>query len=403
MTKIGIGEQLTKIKRGIVEIISEPELIAKLESSLRQKARPLRVKAGFDPTTSDIHLGHTVLLKKLRAFQDSGHKVVLLIGDYTALIGDPSGQSQTRKMLTPEVVNRNAKTYLGQVSKILLMGKKHLEVRYNSEWFGKGWNGKDKVDLDKFLEITSRYNVARIIERDDFSNRLKDGKPISVLEFLYPLMQGYDSVVLNADIELGGTDQKFNLLIGRDIQRIYGKQPQVVITLPLLEGLDGKLKMSKTYNNYIGIAEKPDEIFGKIMSTSDELMLRFYDVLTEDNLGVVKKMHPKEAKLNLAEGIVSRFYSQKLAAKARSDFEAVFSQGKEPKKTSNYRLKDKNGETIFSVLTNSGLVSSGNEARRLLRDGAVRLANKVIKDEKFLVDSPAMLKVGKTRFLKITL
>ena len=395
MTKIDIKGQIDKIKRGAVEIISEEELTGHINNALKAR-RPLRVKAGFDPTASDIHLGHTLLLRKLRAFQDLNHKAILLIGDYTALIGDPSGQSQTRKMLTKKEVADNAKTYLKQVSKILLMDKDHLEVRYNSEWFSK-------LGLDKFLDIASRYNVARLVERDDFSNRLKQGKPISVVEFLYPLMQGYDSVALDADIEMGGTDQKFNLLVGRDMQRSFGKVPQVVITLPLLEGLDGKMKMSKSYANFVGITEPPKEIFGKLMSISDELMLRFYDLLTEDNLEAVKKMHPKEAKLNFAEGIVTRFYSQKAGAKARADFEAAFSKGNLAELAQEYKLKDAKGEAVFTILLESKVVSSGNDARRLLRDAAVRFENEVIKDEKFLVNRNGTLKVGKTRFLKIIL
>lgn len=395
MSKIEKNAQIDKIRRGTVEIISIDELTGYINDALKVR-RPLRIKAGFDPTASDIHLGHTLLLRKLRTFQDLNHKAILLIGDYTALIGDPSGQSQTRKMLTKKEVADNAKTYLKQVSKILLMDKGHLEVRYNSEWF-------QSLSPDKFLDIASRYNVARLVERDDFSNRLKQGKPISVVEFLYPLMQGYDSVMLDADIEMGGTDQKFNLLVGRDMQRSFGKRPQVVITLPLLEGLDGKLKMSKSYGNFVGITEPASEIFGKLMSISDELMLRYYDLLTEDNLEAVKNMHPKEAKLNFAQGIVTRFYSPEIAAKARVDFEAVFSKGSAPEQAQVYKLKDPKGEAIFTVLMESKVVSSGNDARRLLRDGAVRFENEIIKDEKFVINRNGTLKAGKTRFLKIIL
>ncbi len=397
-----VKEQIEKIKRGTVEIISEEELALKLAASF-ERGQPLRVKAGFDPTCADIHLGHTVLLRKLRIFQELGHKAVMLIGDFTAVIGDPSGQSQTRKMLTHQEVLNNAKTYLKQISKILLMDKKHLEIRYNSEWFSGKSRSKSSVNLDKFLEIASRYNVARMIERDDFSGRLKQGKPISVLEFLYPLMQGYDSVALDADIELGGSDQKFNLLVGRDIQRSYGGAPQVVITLPLLEGLDGKLKMSKSYNNYIGINEPPDEIFGKVMSISDELMFRYYDVLTDVDLATVKKMHPKEAKLNLSQGIVTRLYSSELAAKARENFDKVFSKGELPSQAREYKLKDAKGEAVLSIILESKLVSSGNEARRLIRAGAVSLDNLPIKEEKLLIKKSGILKVGKARFLKIVL
>jgi tyrosyl-tRNA synthetase len=401
MKQIKVKEQVEKIKRASLEVINEEELAQKIQYSLELN-KPLRVKAGFDPTTSDIHLGHTVLLRKLRTFQDLGHKAILLIGDYTALIGDPSGQSQTRKILSRDEVSKNAKTYLKQVSKVLLTDKKSLEVRYNSQWFFKQADSKQGVNLDKFLEIASKYNVARLIERDDFSSRLKAGKPISVLEFLYPLMQGYDSVVLSADIELGGSDQKFNLLVGRDIQRAYGQSPQVVITLPLLIGLDGALKMSKSYNNYISITEPADQIFGKIMSISDELMVNYYDLLTEDNLDAVKKMHPKQAKLNLAEGLTARFYSNQVALKARKNFESVFSAGNVPQDIQEYKLKDKVSEDILSVLVKTRQVTSGNEGRRLIRDGAVRLDNQPIKDEKFTISRSGILKIGKTRFLKIT-
>jgi len=315
-------EQLKIIKRGTIEIIQEDELKKKLA-----KKKPLIVKAGFDPTAPDIHLGHTVLLRKLRHFQDLGHKVIFLIGDYTAIIGDPSGQTVTRKTLTHDEVRKNVKTYIEQVGKILKMDKKVFEVKYNSAWFGKG-NRDTSMVLDDFLiSIASKYTVARLIERDDFAKRLKENKPITVLELLYPLMQGYDSVKLKADVELGGTDQKFNLLVGRDLQRAYGHKPQVVITMPLLEGTDGVDKMSKSLGNYIGIEEDPKEIFGKIMSISDELMLKYYELLTDEPLEKLKKdlksgaLHPKDAKKKLAREIIKEYYKDEEAAKAEKYFE----------------------------------------------------------------------------------
>jgi len=393
--------QIERIKRGTLELIDEKELAERLLESLKKK-RPLRIKAGFDPTASDIHLGHTVLLSKLRTFQELGHKVILLIGDFTALIGDPSGQTKTRKILSRKEIKENALTYLDQVSKVLLRDKMLLEVRYNSEWFRARSGKKGGVDLEKFLEIASVYNVARIIERDDFSKRLKGGKPVSVLEFLYPLMQGYDSVALDADVELGGSDQKFNLLVGRDIQRAFNKRPQIVITLPLLEGLDGKQKMSKTLNNYIGITEVPRDIFGKVMSISDELMHRFYCLLTEEDLGKVKVLHPKQAKLNLAKIIVSRFYTEKEAEAACSNFESVFSAKNLPDDAPSYRL-NKKGESILDILSQSQIAKSGNEARRLIKSGAVHFGHLPITDEKLIIKNPGILKIGKSRFLKLTL
>ncbi|MFH1202606.1 MAG: tyrosine--tRNA ligase [Candidatus Omnitrophota bacterium] len=393
-----VSSQLKKIKRGTVEIISEQELSQKLEASLKSKT-PLRVKTGFDPTTPDLHLGHTVLLRKLRHFQELGHKVIFLIGDYTAIIGDPSGQSVTRKMLTADRVKENAKTYLKQVSKILdTEDKKVFELRYNSEWFGPGKG--DVFKLIDFIDLASRYNVARLIERDDFSKRLKEGKPISVSEFLYPLMQAYDSVKLGADIEIGGSDQKFNLLVGRDIQKSFGKVPQAVITMPLLEGLDGKLKMSKSYDNYVGINEKPAEMFGKLMSSSDELMYKYYELLTDEDLEKVRQLHPREAKLRLAQEIVGQYHGKSEAETARREFENIFSQGQLPSDMPLYKLTSSKG--ILEILVDSGLIKTKNEGRRLIQEGAVSLDEQKITDpNKILLPQEGILKVGSRRFLKL--
>ncbi len=308
-----VNEQLSLIKRGAVEIIQEKELKAKLEEK-----KPLIIKSGFDPTAPDIHLGHTVLLRKMRHFQDLGHKVVFLIGDYTAMIGDPSGVSKTRPRLTKREVLKNAKTYKKQIEKILDTGK--LEVRFNSEWL-------DKMKGSEIAQLLSKYSVTRMLERDDFSKRYKEQKPISMLEFFYPLLQGYDSVALEADIEIGGTDQKFNMLVGRTIQERYGRKPQVVITIPLLEGLGGIEKMSKSLGNYVGITESAKEIFGKLMSISDELMWKYYELLTDEDVSAVKrevasgKLHPKKAKSNLAGIIVTQYYDRAQAEREEKNFD----------------------------------------------------------------------------------
>jgi len=384
-----IKQQLEIIKRGAVQIVSEEELKFKLEESARLK-RPLKVKAGFDPTAADIHLGHTVLLRKLKAFQDLGHTVIFLIGDFTARIGDPSGRSETRKQLTKDEVLKNAATYKKQISKILDTDK--IQIVFNSEWF-------EKMSVLDILKLTTHATVAQMIARADFKKRLSKGEDISLLEFMYPLLQGYDSVKLEADVELGGTDQIFNLLVGRDIQKDFGQAQQVVITTPLLEGTDGVQKMSKSYGNYIGINEPAPSIFGKIMSISDSLMLKFYEVLTEEDLDKVKKMHPKVAKLQLGELIVAQYHSQGLAKKARQEFEKVFSQKETPQDLPEYKLKNK--ENIIAILINSGLVKSGNEARRLLKEGAVFFEGTKVNSIDFLPQQSGTLKVGTRRFLKL--
>ncbi len=394
-----MDEISTQISRGTAEIISLDGLEAKFKKSLHEKI-PLRIKAGFDPTAPDIHLGHVVLLRKLRQFQELGHKVIFLIGDATALIGDPSGRNLTRKVMTKKDVARNAKTYVAQVSKILnTKSKKVFELRYNSEWFLSS-SKKNIFNFEKFVEIASRYTVARILERDDFQKRIKESKPISYLETFYPLMQGYDSVMLKCDVELGGTDQKFNLLVGRELQREYGQEPQVVITTPLLVGLDGTQKMSKSLGNHIGINESPKEMFGKVMSISDDSMRIYYELLTDLNLEGVKNLHPKEAKLKLAEDIVRQFHNSNDAKKAREDFERTFSQHETPEDILEFDLAKNSGQTLVDILIQSKFAASRNEARRLLTQGAVTHNNERVIDENW-TPTLGILKVGKRRFLKL--
>lgn len=390
MQKPDINKQLEIIKRGTVEIISEAELKAKLEDSIKSK-RPLKVKAGFDPTSPDIHLGHTVLLRKLRQFQDLGHQVIFLIGDFTARIGDPSGRQETRKQLTIDEVLANATTYKNQVSKILDVDK--MQIAFNSEWF-------DKMSVLDILKLTTHATVAQILARSDFKKRLSKGEDISLLEFMYPLLQGYDSLKLEADIELGGTDQLFNLLVGRDIQKDFHQAQQVVITMPLLEGTDGIQKMSKSYANFIAINDNPNEMFGKIMSLSDEMMLKYYTLLTDEDSGAVRKKHPKEAKLSLAENITRQYRGRELAEKARQEFEQVFSKRELPKDMPVYKLK-KQRSSIIDILLDSGLTESKNEARRLIQQGGVSLGRVRLDKEDMIVDKEGILKVGKRRFLKL--
>lgn len=383
---IDITKQLEIIKRGAVNIISEEELIKKLEEN-----RPLIIKAGFDPTAPDIHLGHTVLLRKLRQFQDLGHKVVFLIGDFTGRIGDPSGKSELRKQLTCEEVAKNAKTYKEQVSKILDLRK--LKIVFNSGWF-------EKMPVVEMLKLTTHASVSQMLARDDFKKRFSNGDNISILEFLYPLMQGYDSVVLKADIELGGTDQVFNLLFARELQKDFNQPQQVVITMSLLEGTDGIQKMSKSYGNYIGINEPTGEIFGKVMSVSDEMMMKYYNLLTEEDLGKIKEMHPKEAKLKLAEIIAAQYHGKQAAEKAREEFDRIFSQGELPKDIQVYNLEGKSF-TLIDILIDSGLTVSKNEARRLICQGGVYFDGERVDKEEAVMDKEGIIKVGKRRFLKL--
>ena len=386
MQKFDVDKQLEIIKRGAVEIISEEELKKKLGEN-----RPLIIKAGFDPTAPDIHLGHTVLLRKLRQFQDLGHKVVFLIGDFTARIGDPSGQNKIRKVLTIREIKNNASTYKKQVFKIL--DPKKTKIVFNSKWF-------DRMRGLDFGRLLTHYTVTRLLERDDFSLRIKENKPLYMSEFIYPILQGYDSVVLKSDIEIGGTDQKFNLIVGRDLQRDFSQLPQVIVTMPLLEGIDGVNKMSKSLGNYIGINDVPKEMFGKIMSISDELMHKYYELLTDEDLNKIKDMHPKEAKLNLSHIITAQYYGKDTAKKAKEEFEQVFSLGELPKNLPAYNLKGK-GLKIIDILIDSKLVESRNEARRLLKQGGVYLNGQRVDKEDTVVDKEGIVKVGKRRFLRL--
>ena len=397
------------LKRGTEEIIPEEEFKKKLEKSEREQ-KPLVIKAGFDPTAPDIHLGHTVLLRKLRHFQQMGHTVVFLIGDFTAMIGDPTGKSETRKKLSREQVLANAETYKSQVFRILDPEK--TVVRFNSEWC----SGMNFADV---IELTSRFNVARMLERDDFSKRYKSGRSISIVEFMYPLIQGYDSVALKADVELGGTDQKFNLLVGRDLQKEYGKEGcdlQTIITLPLLVGLDGVNKMSKSLGNYIGITESPRDIFGKVMSISDELMFTYYELVTDVprpdiasfKAGIAdKSIHPKSVKVNLAKEICAQFYDRDTADKAAAEFEAIFVKKDVPDDIPEYRIADsdvKEGKVrLANLIVACGCAASTSEARRLIKGGGVTFEGVKIEsvDHELPSEAVGVLKVGKRRFVKI--
>lgn len=366
-----IDKQLELIKRGAVEIIQIDELKKKLEKAVKENA-PLIVKAGFDPTAPDIHLGHTVLLRKLRHFQDLGHKVIFLIGDHTALIGDPSGVSKTRPQLTKKEVSENARTYERQISKVLDIKK--IEIRFNSEWLGK-------MDIVKIGELMSRYSVQRMLERDDFSKRHKQQKNITMLEFLYPLLQGYDSVALKADVEIGGSDQKFNLLVGRDVQGSYGQEAQVVITMPLLEGLDGVQKMSKSLGNYVGINDTPKDMFGKLMSVSDELMYKYYELLTDEDVEKIRsdvkegKLHPKQAKINLAKNIVAQYYTSAEASRQAEEFDRAFKEKGFPQDIELKTLEAvPDSMSVITILVDGlGLLSSRSEAKRKIQEGAVEV------------------------------
>ncbi|MFA5145011.1 MAG: tyrosine--tRNA ligase [Candidatus Omnitrophota bacterium] len=390
MQKPDIKKQLEIIKRGAVDIISEDELKQKLEASIKS-GKPLKIKAGFDPTAPDIHLGHIVLLRKLRQFQELGHEVIFLIGDFTGRIGDPSGRSEIRKQLTAEEVAKNAETYRRQISKVLDIKK--IKIVFNSSWF-------EKLSLTSMLHLAMCSSVGQMLARDDFKKRYTKGENISILEFIYPLLQGYDSIKLEADVELGGTDQVFNLLMGRELQKDFNQPQQVVITMPLLEGTDGVNKMSKSSGNYIGINESPSEMFGKIMSISDALMVKYYELLTDEDLAAVKSMHPKEAKIKLAREIVAQYHSPEDAKRAQAEFDRVFSQKELPDDILEYKT---NGtETILAILLNTGLVKSGNEARRLLKQGAVIFCDARIEKDSFIPQESGILKVGARRFLKIT-
>lgn len=401
--KKSIEEQFEYLKKGTVEIIQEKELIAKLALSVKNN-KPLKVKAGFDPTAPDIHVGHTVLIRKMKHFQDLGHDVIFLIGDFTGLIGDPSGQSATRPPMTREQINKNAETYKAQIFKILDPEK--TIVDFNSRWLGK-------LTSFEIINLTAKYTVARILERDDFSIRLKNGQPISSHELLYPLMQAYDSVALHADVELGGTDQKFNLLVGRDIQREYQQEPQIVMTMPLLEGTDGVEKMSKSLNNYIGIKEPPAEIFGKIMSISDPLMFRYYELLTDITVGEIKKwqaeiqegkLNPKDLKVRLAGKIAADFWGEEHARQAAAEFDRIFKQKKLPDKMQIIELEAPD-VPLLDLLVDNGILPSRGEAKRLVRQGGISIDGQKIEDIGLTIalaqEDTAVLKIGKKNFYKL--
>jgi len=393
---MSFDEALSLIKRGVVEIISEEELVEKIKSGEK-----LRVKFGADPSAPDLHLGHTVALRKLRHFQDLGHTVVFIIGDFTAMIGDPSGRSSSRKKLSRNEVMENAKTYQNQVFRILDRSK--TEVRYNSEWF-------DKLTFEEVLNLTSKYTVARMLERDDFEKRFRSGNPISVMEFLYPLMQGYDSVVVKADVEIGGTDQKFNLLVGRDLQLEYGQKPQVVITLPLLEGIDGTRKMSKSYGNYIGIAEKPFDMFGKVMSIPDSLIFKYFELLTDTSLEEIERMkksiengeNPRNIKSLLARKIISFFYSEEESQKANEEFDKVFKYKEVPDEIDEFKLP-KGKYKIVNLLPELKVLPSKSEVRRVIQGGGLYIDGRRVVDidHEIDLDKEMIIKVGKRKFLKI--
>jgi tyrosyl-tRNA synthetase len=422
-----VDEQLAYIKKGAAEIVKESELRAKLERSLRA-GKPLRVKAGFDPTAPDLHLGHTVLLRKLKHFQDLGHRVTFLIGDFTGMIGDPTGRSATRPPLSPEEIMRNAKTYMAQVYKIL--NPTTTETRFNSEWF-------DKMKPADWIRLTAKFTVSQMLEREDFHKRFQDEKPIALHELLYPLAQGYDSVALNCDVELGGTDQKFNLLVGREMQRGYGQDSQVVLTMPILEGLDGAQKMSKSLGNAVGIQEPPPEMYGKIMSISDEMMWRYYELLTDVQLPDIEKMkresHPMEAKKELARRIVADFHSSEAAEKAGEDWAKQFQKREVPE---NLDCVDVNVATVAveadgqrlgavviinretsnggnrrrvrldKLIRQAGLASSNTEAGARLKNGAVSIDGEALGEGNLIADMPldryVVLRVGR-RMKKVRL
>lgn len=402
---MSVAEQLAAIKRGAVDILLENELRGKLEKSLKSGI-PLKVKAGFDPTAPDLHLGHTVLIQKLRQFQLMGHEVYFLIGDFTGMIGDPTGKTETRKALTREDVLKNAETYKEQVFKILDPQK--TKVVFNSEWLSA-------LMASDMIALASKYTVARMLEREDFSKRFGNQLPISIHEFLYPLIQGYDSVALRADIEIGGTDQKFNLLVGRELQREWGQEPQVVITMPLLEGLDGVNKMSKSLGNYIGINEPPDEIFGKIMSVSDELMLRYYELLSDlplselDDLKAGIKdgtVHPMEAKKSLGREIVARYHGSTAADSAEEKFVRRFRDNQVPEEIDSFALSAESGKILLcKVLAEVGLVKSNGEGRRAIQQGGVKVDSHKVTDENFELSggNQYIVQVGKRRFARVTL
>jgi tyrosyl-tRNA synthetase len=396
-----INEQMDLIKKGVEELISEEELVQKLERA-QKTGQPLRVKQGFDPTAPDIHLGHTVGIRKLRQFQELGHKIVLIIGDYTGMVGDPSGKSETRPRLSYEVLMKNAETYENQFFKIL--DRNQTEIHYNGEWFAQ-------MRFDEIMNLAAKFTVARILERDDFTKRYKEGNPISLHEFFYPLMQGYDSVAIHADVELGATEQKFNLLTARDVQREYGQEPQVILTLPVLEGIDGTQRMSKSLGNYIGIDDDPDEMFGKVMSIPDALILKYFTLVTDYSPHQVREVaarladpntNPMVIKKELARTLVTMYHSPAAAEEAQTNFEKVFSKKELPDEIPTVILKSNTDNLLVKLLADNQLVASNGEARRLIQQGGVKVNEVRIEDINFAFKTSGeyIVRVGKRRFIK---
>lgn len=397
-----VKEQLEVIKRGTEELISEEEMVRKLENSIKTN-RPLRIKQGFDPTAPDIHLGHTVGIRKLRQFQDLGHKIVLIIGDYTGMVGDPSGKNETRPRLDRKTLMKNAETYENQFFKIL--DKSKTEIHYNGEWFAE-------MKFDEIMNLAAKFTIARILERDDFTKRYKEGNPISLHEFYYPLMQGYDSVAIKADVELGATEQKFNLLTARDVQREYGQEPQVILTLPVLEGIDGGQRMSKSLGNYIGIDDEPNEMYGKVMSIPDSLILKYFTLVTDyslDQLQELKKRlddqhtNPMVLKKELARTIIAMYHSNESARSAEQNFERVFSKKEIPADIEEIVVASSDlPKLLVKALTDCGAVASNGEARRLIQQGGVRVNDEKINDVNYTFNQKGkyITKVGKRRFIK---
>ena len=398
-------EQLERIRHASVDLVSEEELLKKLKKSF-EKNQPLRIKLGMDPSRPDLHLGHYVVLNKMRIFQELGHHIIFLIGDFTAMIGDPTGKNETRPALSKEEVVENSKTYAKQVFKVLDPEK--TEIAYNSTWM-------EKFNATDFIKLAGHYTVARMIERDDFTKRFSNNQPISLHEFLYPLVQGYDSVALKSDIELGGSDQRFNLLVGRDLQKAYGQEPQCILTMPILEGLDGVQKMSKSLDNYIGLEDTPKDMFGKSMRVSDELMIRYYELLTDftqDDLEKLKSdlasgaLHPRNAKVNLAKLIVARFYDQSTADAAEAEFNEIFVNKGLPDEIPESKMEARSESIpLPNLLSELGMTASNGEARRLIKGGGVKIDGEKVDDEKYSMELSSgldvVIRAGKKKFLRL--
>ena len=403
---VDIKEQLKIIKKGVAEIIPEEELVKKLEKSIKEN-KPLRIKLGLDPSAPDIHLGHTVVLRKMKAFQDLGHQVVIIIGDYTGMIGDPTGKSETRKQLTQEQVMENANTYQEQIFKILDSSK--TEVRFNGEWFSK-------MSFMEVGNLAANYTVARMLERDDFKKRFANNQAISIHEFFYPLMQGYDSVAIESDVEMGGTDQKFNILMGRTLQKEYGQDTQIALLMPILEGTDGVKKMSKSLGNYIGINEEPKDMYGKTMSIPDELIIRYFELVTDehpDNIEKMKndmkedKINPRDLKMALAKEIVRLYHGEEKAIEAEEYFKSVFQKKDMPDDIQDLEISLDNSENgvffIPKLVAELKLSPSTSEARRLIKQGGIKINGEKISEEKILINDGDIIQVGKRKFAKLVL